>query len=101
MFKKLASAAVVTLLPASATLAAQACSVSYEEFEEAVPHIDLAQCPGVASADDKGFCRLTIEGDKLFVYSFHFIEQDACLVDINGYSFAEFKTRFGMTFSEQ
>lgn len=38
--------------------------ISYELFEDVVPHIDLEQCPA-GYADQDVFCRLTLAHDQL------------------------------------
>ena len=42
--------------------------LTYEMFEAAVPHADLAECPAGLARDDS-FCRLTLaEGDAIDAY---------------------------------
>ena len=59
------------------------CAVTYSEFEEAIPHIDMLTCPEVMGiSDDDGFCRVVFEGNQPFVYGFEYGEDDACLTTL-------------------
>ena len=59
------------------------CAVTYSEFEEAIPHIDMLTCPEVMGiSDDDGFCRVVFEGNQPFVYGFEYGEEDACLTTL-------------------
>ncbi len=65
-------------------VAVQPCPMTYETFEIAVPHIDLASCP---EKDGKGgiFCRATVGGDR--VHIFYFSEtDDQCLQQVKSFS---------------
>ena len=63
-----------------ATSATIACDIPYSEFEEAIPHIDIANCPTDTDiTEDTGFCRLVLSGRDAYVYGFKFTEDDACL----------------------
>jgi hypothetical protein len=42
---------------------------TYEDFEAAVAHVDLAQCPGELAAEGR-FCRVTVVNDKINVFAF-------------------------------
>ena len=42
---------------------------TYEQFEMAVPHIDLTACPAELAAPDR-FCRLTSHHEGLNVFAF-------------------------------
>ena len=43
--------------------------MTYEVFEESVPHIDLATCPGEMAGDDR-FCRAVVNHDAFHVFAF-------------------------------
>lgn len=42
---------------------------SYEDFEAAVAHVDLAQCPEKLAGEGR-FCRVTVVNDKINVFAF-------------------------------
>ncbi len=68
---------VVLALVAGATIAladdetpaADGVAMTYEAFEDVVPHADLAECPD-EFADQEVFCRLTLAHDQLNVVVF-------------------------------
>lgn len=72
------------------------CWVSYEEFEEHVPHVDIRRCP--EDHIENGFCRLAVAGDKVHVYYFSF-EGNLCLYNQRSYTLTDFLKRFGPTYS--
>ena len=43
--------------------------LTYEAFEAAVPHVDLANCPASLQATDT-FCRATLANDAIHVFAF-------------------------------
>ena len=43
--------------------------MTYEVFEESVPHIDLATCPAEMAGDDR-FCRAVVNHDAFHVFAF-------------------------------
>lgn len=49
--------------------AEEAMALTYEAFEQSVPHIDLAVCPEPLQAPGR-FCRLTTHADALNVFVF-------------------------------
>jgi hypothetical protein len=51
--------------------AQEALTMTYPVFEEAIPHVDLAECPSSLAAEDR-FCRATIGGDMIHVFAFGF-----------------------------
>ena len=62
------------ILAIAATLPGMAAAddfipLTYEEFEAAVPHIDLPVCPVPLAAPDR-FCRMTTHADQLNVFVF-------------------------------
>ena len=56
---------------------------TYEIFEAAVPHSDLAACPGGLSNDDY-FCRVTLAGDATNIFVFRY-DGDLPLVEVRSY----------------
>ena len=70
----------LALLPSLA--AATECPVPYSEFEENIPHIDMAECPKNAPDADTGFCRLVLSGKQAYIYAFTFTDDEPCLSDI-------------------
>lgn len=51
-------------------VAADDCLVTYEQFESTVKHVDLARCPNEEVPTERGFCRLSFQGEKVIVYGF-------------------------------
>lgn len=70
---RLAPGLAAALIPATLALAEEsapsAAPFTYEMFEQAVPHLDLAICPAPLSGPDR-FCRLTTHADGLNVFVF-------------------------------
>ncbi len=48
---------------------APACPMTYEQYEFAVPHLDLESCPEALAGPER-FCRAAAGGDMLHVYAF-------------------------------
>ena len=69
------------ILFASPAVAAE-CPVPYSEFEENIPHIDMAECPKNRPDSELGFCRLVMDGDEAYVYAFLYTDDEPCLSDI-------------------
>ena len=69
------------ILFASPAVAAE-CPVPYSEFEENIPHIDMAECPKNRPDSERGFCRLVMDGDGAYVYAFLYPVDEPCLSDI-------------------
>ncbi len=68
--------------------ASQKCSISYETFEVAVPHIDMENCPD-GDATKGAFCRASVGGDQ--VHIFYFAENgDQCLLQVKSFEADEF-----------
>lgn len=88
-------AIVPVLLTAAPAGAAKQCYFSYAEFEKAVPHFDVQACPGTPLAADKGFCRLSLQGDTVRIYRFVFVEKESCLEQMEAMPFADFARKFG------
>ena len=51
------------------TWAASPHVLTYSEFEESVPHFDLADCPASMATPD-AFCRVSFNGDAVHVFVF-------------------------------
>lgn len=77
------SSAFATLMLIASPVWAADCPVPYSEFEDNIPHIDMAECPGQKPHPDKGFCRLVMDGDDAYVYAFTFTDDEPCLSGIN------------------
>ena len=65
----------------------------YDQFEAAVPHIDLDTCPPSLAAPGL-FCRLTLNGDALHVFAFR-EDGERPLVALQTYYEDEFTLAFG------
>jgi hypothetical protein len=68
------------LLFATPAGAAQ-CPVPYPEFEENIPHLDLAECPKNKPDSERGFCRLVLDGDDAYIFTFLYTDDEPCLFD--------------------
>jgi hypothetical protein len=55
--------------PVAADSANAPLALTYEVFEAAVPHIDLAACPDAVSRPDS-FCRASVNHDEIHVFVF-------------------------------
>lgn len=64
-----ALACVAALAVQAETVALPDGRITYEVFEHAVEHVDLASCPS-EFADDAHFCRLTLADDRAHVFVF-------------------------------
>lgn len=93
------SLAALVFLATGPAVAAETCFVPYSEFEEAVPHVDLATCPGEAASADDEFCRLAVTGDLVHVYRFRHSQDDACLEQVESLPFADFAARYGTRYT--
>ena len=74
--------ALIALFALPNTAIASECPVPYSEFEENIPHIDMAECPNNKPDADLGFCRLVMDGDDAYVYAFHYTDDEPCLSGI-------------------
>lgn len=71
MFLKKTCATVALILAACPLWAESApAALTYDQFEVAVPHMDLETCPGSMAADGV-FCRATFNHDEIHVFAFH------------------------------
>ena len=79
------------LLISVTSSAAIACDIPYSEFEAAIPHIDIVNCPpDTGITEDQGFCRLVLSGRDAFVYGFKFTEDEACLSSVEETSLSKY-----------
>ena len=78
-------------LVSSFSSATFACEIPYSEFEEAIPHIDIVNCPNnIGISEDAGFCRLVLDGQDAYVYGFKFTEDEACLSKVRKASLSKY-----------
>lgn len=56
------------------------CPMTYDQFEYAVPHIDLETCPG-SLAGEGLFCRAAAGADAIHVFVFA-LDGDQCLLRV-------------------
>ena len=84
MLKPLLIAFGLTALAATPATAQTQCALTYAIFEEAIPHLDLQECPkDLARAG--AFCRVTTANDSVHVFVFD--EKDKqCLLAVKSYS---------------
>ena len=59
------------LLPVAANAGQTPAYLSYEQFEAAVPHIDLDNCPD-SLAQENTFCRASILHEQVHVFVFSY-----------------------------
>jgi hypothetical protein len=90
------------LLPLAAQAQQQQCWVPYPGFEETVPHINLARCPGENLDMAEWVCRIVLRDDQALVYFFrHSAEAGMpCLVRVLRQDFNSFATQHGTTYRE-
>ena len=79
-------------LAAAPALAAE-CQITYSDYEDGIPHLDLATCPGNMPDEDTEFCRLAFDGMQATVFAFHYTDDDACLAGIKQYPATRFLTK--------
>ena len=99
-YKALIAAAAFISLP-SAAVADQHCYITYHEFEEKVPHLDVDQCPGAKATDDNSFCRLVVSGAEIAVYEFEYGDEENCLTNVTRYDGGDFIKRFGARYTSE
>ena len=78
---------------AAAPALAAECQITYSDYEDGIPHVDLAVCPDNMPDEDTGFCRLAFDGMKATVFAFHYTGDDACLAGIEQYPATRFLTK--------
>lgn len=90
------------LLPLAAQAQQVHCWLPYAGFEETVPHIDLARCPGENLDMAEWVCRIVLRDDMVLVYFFrHNAEAGTpCLVRVLRQDFNSFATAHGTTYRE-
>jgi hypothetical protein len=82
MFKPLTLALGLTAI-ASPVLAQGQCPLTYTDFELAIPHLDLEQCPKDL-AKPGVFCRVTTANDSVHVFVFE-AKDKRCLLSMKSY----------------
>jgi hypothetical protein len=83
MLKTLFLAFGLAALATTQAAAQSQCTLTYEFFEFAIPHLDLDECPKDV-ARDGAFCRITTANDNVHVFVFD--EKDKqCLVAVKSY----------------
>ncbi len=65
----LCTTAAMTLAAAPLWADATPATMTYEQFEAAVPHMDLENCPE-ALAQENVFCRATLQHEEIHVFVF-------------------------------
>lgn len=68
------------------------CALSYETFEESVPHTDMEECPGMLGGPNK-FCRYSVNAEVATIFVFD--EDSQCLIKAHSYYDDEFSIKFG------
>ena len=69
----------------------QACVLNYPAFEVEVPHFDLMKCPESENVSmSEGICRLSIIGNKAFLYTFKLKSGSLCLSDAKEVPLADY-----------
>ena len=63
------TASVIILGYAASAQAEQSKALTYADFEAAVPHVDLENCPAAMAAATI-FCRATIQHEEIHVFAF-------------------------------
>ncbi|UPY35669.1 hypothetical protein [Sediminicoccus sp. KRV36] len=87
-------------------LAAQAqqvqCWLPYTGFEETVPHINLARCPGESMDPAEWVCRIVLRDDMATVYFFRHTAEAGmpCLIRVLRQDFNSFAAIHGTTYME-
>lgn len=61
--------AALGVLLASPAIAQEAGTFTYEMFETAVLHVNLAECPGQLAGEGR-FCRMSMHNDAFHVFAF-------------------------------
>ncbi len=83
--KRLVATAAIcaAMLPAASLSHAAGCPMTYAQFEAAIAHVDVEECPK-HDLGKKAFCRASAGGD--FVHVFFFEEAgDQCLLKLQSY----------------
>ena len=72
---------------------AEECQITYTDFEDGIPHVDLMTCPDNKPDDETGFCRLAFDGKSATIFVFHYGADDACLADVKHRPVRNFLTK--------
>ena len=72
-------------------LADSDCALSYEAFEQGIPHTDLEECPSSLKGSGK-FCRYSVVAEIATVFVFD--EDSNCLVTTKAFYEDDFVVRF-------
>lgn len=90
MFKPLVFALGLAALAAPAAAQTQ-CPLTYNDFEMAIPHLDLEQCPKDL-AKPGVFCRVTTANDSVHVFVFE-DKDKRCLLGMKSYDSYEINVK--------
>ncbi|EBA16201.1 hypothetical protein RSK20926_20785 [Roseobacter sp. SK209-2-6] len=80
----LATLSSASPLLASETVQGTPLPLTYEQFEAAVPHIDLETCPA-ALPQTESFCRASIHHEEIHVFAFS-LEGESPMIGFASYS---------------
>ena len=72
----------IAVVPLTTAIAAP-CPMTYAQFEAAVPHIDVKECPRHGLGKE-AFCRASAGGDFVHVFFFD-NDGDQCLLKLRSY----------------
>ena len=89
---------LLSILPfclSSTAFANDTCYVSYYDFENIVPHVDIEICPGMDVNMDENFCRIGVSLDHITVYRFEYGDKQNCMVAAKTYQINDFIHEFG------
>lgn len=60
---------ITTLIAFPITGYGAPAALTYDQFEIAVPHVDLENCPAALAGKDR-FCRATLRNEEIHVFAF-------------------------------
>jgi hypothetical protein len=89
---QIAMTTVATLMVGSSAALATPCPMTYGNFQVAIPHVDVENCPAELAGKER-FCRASIASDQVHVYAFDG-EGDKCLLAMKSYEEGQFKIEF-------
>ena len=49
---------------------------------------------------EEGFCRIGLDGNAVFIYTFRHTDAEPCLARVDRYEFNDFVGRFGITYDK-
>lgn len=100
MIKSILSTITLTLLFSAQSQSSnevnhnQSCELNYPAFEVEVPHFDLVKCPKEENVSaSEGFCRLSVIGDKSYLYTFKLKNGAMCLADAKEVPLSDYLTK--------